>query len=180
MKLLFVFFMAISFSIQAQDFNHMLSGESFSSLGINDSNTGTGIETNFSIGLSYDYYLDYGIQVGADFGVAITNDTNIYSLLPGVTYNIFFDDKKSLASAFFIKVNAGIVVVDYDKIVYIPSAGHSTGRESEFVYTVELGKRFSLANNVSWSPAIEMTHIPDGYDSDPSVEVKFLRLDILF
>lgn len=180
MKFLLVFAMFFCGVVGAQEFSHMLSGESYSSLEIADSRSGTGVDTSFSIGLGYDYYLGYGFQIGTDLGIAITNDTDVYSLLPGVTYNIFSDDKKSLASAFFFKINAGVVVVDYERIVYLASSGYSTGRESEFVYTVELGKRFAIANNVSWVPSIKMFHVPDAADSDPSFDINFLRLSVLF
>jgi hypothetical protein len=153
---------------------------SSSSLELSNNDYGTGIDSAFSLGLSYDYSLSQGFQVGTDLSVSITDLSNVYSILPGVTYNIFVDNQESLNSAYFIKLNTGVVIVDFKSAIFYSGRSAFSPSTSEFVYTLRLGKRFLLAENISWSPSIQMTHAPDAFDSDPSVTIQLFKIDVTF
>lgn len=167
MKKLFAAILLSFFATNVHAFDHMLSGGSSSSVefeSVNDS-----YESNLSVFVGYYYSLNEFLQFGGDISASLSDNRNVFSILPGVILNVSSGSQSSLASSYFFKLNAGSLVVD----------GTST-TNSEFMMKAEAGKRFELASNVAWSPSVELVHFPSVEGADPTFYINVFKLEIFF
>ncbi len=170
--LLIIGFFVLLQTVQAQDHVHMISGGTSSAVIFQDNATQNDYDTSFETSVGYYYSMRHGFQVGADADLAITDNNNVYTLLPGVIYNLPKNGRHSLVDAVYFQLNAGVVIFDYDD--------DSLDSDTEFLYTFEIGKRVALASNISWAPSISFSHMPDVSNSDPDYSINLFKVDVFF
>jgi len=116
-----------------------------------------------SLGYSYDLQV-MNTQLSFSASTLITDGPDFHTLMAGPTINF----SKNYNSAFFFGVQAGI-----------SNSTYYSANAKKFIYSADLGKRFALADNISWNPAFSMLHIPSG-DADPDYSLNLFSFSLFF
>ena len=148
--------------VYAQSSKHMLSGSSDAGYSYNTNSGGW-----FSVGLTYSYTMTERMQLSSTLGLSKTSNYLSSSLSLGPIYNFGEDN---FNSSFFASLKLGISIYD-------PEDYDSVSRK--FVVG-ELGKRFSLSENISYSPSFTLSKMIEngGTNSTPSYTFTIFRIDI--
>lgn len=130
-------------------------------------------DPSFSVEAGYSYFTGlWNTQISLSGSTLIAEGPDFYSLMIGPTFNFSFAEVFELPSAFFIAPKAGIVAATYTD---------SRGRFSneEFATSLALGKRFALAENISWNPNVTTFWLPNS-EFDPDVSILLFSLSVFF
>jgi len=149
---------------------HMFEGGSSGVITVSNIKSQEDSTKDFSGSLGYYYQALDWVQIGAEASVYKTDSLTSYNFIPGVILNFFYD--KSINTAFYIKGNIGISGVSYEDT--------SLEATSEIILFGEIGKRFALAQNITWSPSISSNYLPDQEDYDPSLSINLLKFNLFF
>ncbi len=151
---------------------HMIITQTGSTASIDNNSNGNYDLNTISLVGGYYYTLNEYLQVGGQgsYYIYSSMDDTAYSLTPGLIFNLPMKAQDGIENSFYAQLNVG----------YMGSTGE-VSTVSEFYYTTEIGKRFALLENLSYSPSIGMLHLPfrDG-NSDPSFIINLVKISILF
>ncbi|MEA9356646.1 hypothetical protein SHI21_10540 [Bacteriovorax sp. PP10] len=123
-------------------------------------------KASFNAAFGYDHVYANGLQVGATIGGSFSDDYNTFTALVGPGYNCSPED---IGNSFNADVKVGFVRTNI---------GNHT--ETEFAATVQGGKRFKLAESVSYAPGIEVSKIFADNAKDPTITFNIFKFAFLF
>lgn len=122
-------------------------------------------EASFNLALGYDHAFESGLQLGTTLSTTIFSSMTSVTVLVGPGYNFSPTD---LENSFYVDLKAGANGYDwYGTTSYDAMAA------------VLFGKRFKLAENISYSPSISVTHVFQE-ENDPTFSVNIARFSLLF
>jgi hypothetical protein len=150
----------------AKDSGHIITGSSSSSVNFSESTYGNGYDTDFNLGVGYDYAFSGGLQVGGFLGSSIFSGGSVWSLSVGPTYNFNAD----IESSFYAGAKLGVISYHFDR----------RNSDEDTFAMVEFGKRFKLMENVSYSPAINVSKNLESNSADPSFSLALFQLSVIF
>lgn len=149
---------------------HMFEGGSSSAITISNIKSQENQTQQISGFLGYYYQGWESLQIGADVYFVKTDTITTYSILPGVVLNLFYD--KGITNAFYVKGNIGVAGATY--------SSSDLENTSEMLLYGEIGKRFELAENITWSPSLSTNYYPDVEDYDPTLSINLLKFNLFF
>lgn len=123
-------------------------------------------KASFNVTSGYDHVYANGLQVGATLGGSFSDDYNTFSALVGPGYSFNPED---IGNSFNADVKVGFVRTNI---------GNHT--ETEFAATVQGGKRFKLADSVSYAPGVEVSKIFADNAKDPTITFNIFKFAFLF
>ncbi len=158
------FFAVASF---AADKKHMVLATTNGSASFIDSNDE--YKLSFNVGGGYYYTMNSFLQVGGNLSYSAFENIGdaTYSLAPGAIFYLPLKQGEGIENAFYCQANLG----------YMGSFGDAAD-VSDFYYNLQVGKRFELVTNISYSPSVSFLHVPD--QADPSYTFNFLQFSALF
>ena len=118
-----------------------------------------------NINFEYDHAFEQGLQVGALAMGSFDDDNNAFAFLVGPGYNL---NPQDLANSFYATLKIGFVRADI--------FGYS---DTEFAGQIEGGKRFKLAESVSYSPGLVISKT-FADDMDAVFTVNLFKFSFLF
>jgi len=122
-------------------------------------------EASFNLAVGYDHAFNTGLQLGGSFSTTIFSSVTNSTLLIGPGYNFSPED---LGNSYYVELRAGVNGYDFYGTTSYDAVG-----------AVLFGKRFKLAENVSFSPSVSVTHVfLDG--NSPTFSVNIARFSLLF
>lgn len=149
---------------------HMVSASSMGAANFTKEYSNYDLDT-ININAGYFYAINKYIQLGGELSYTILHSfaDTLYTVAPGVIFNYAYNPTDGIEDSFFAHLSTG----------WSGATGYGEGATQNF-YALDLGKRFSLLENVSYSPSILMVYSPDSENSDPSFHFNFLKLTIHF
>lgn len=123
-------------------------------------------KASFNTTFGYDHVYATGLQVGATIGGSFGDDYSFFTALVGPGYSFSPED---IGNSFNVDVKVGFV-----------RATVFSHTETEFAATVQGGKRFKLAESVSYAPGIEVSKIFADNAKDPSITFNIFKFAFLF
>ncbi|OFZ22652.1 MAG: hypothetical protein A2202_01115 [Bdellovibrionales bacterium RIFOXYA1_FULL_36_14] len=129
----------------AWDKRHMVAGDVNAEAGVDDND-----RLIFSLGGSYGHLVSQKIQIVQELSYAKSEQIHALNISTGITYNLSSEINKSI----FL---SGLIGLDYSKW-RLSSYSNSDG-----LYSLRLGKRFALAENISWNVFVEYQKYFESY-----------------
>lgn len=123
-------------------------------------------KAELNVAFGYDHVLAQGFQIGGNIAGSFNDDVNTFSALVGPGYNFNPED---IANSFNVDVKVGFV-----------RASVANQTETEFAATIQGGKRFKLAESVSYAPGVEVSKIFADGAKDPTFTVNIFKFAFLF
>lgn len=123
-------------------------------------------QATFNVGMGYDHVFNTGLQIGGTLLGSFGDDYSTFTALVGPGYNLTPND---IANSFNADVKIGFVRSSIN--------GHA---ETEFAATIQGGKRFKLAESVSYAPGVEISKIFADNAKDPSFTFNIFKFAFLF
>lgn len=143
---------------------HIISGSSNSS--VEFEKVYGSYDATFGLALGYDYAFKGGLQVGTLVGAAIFSGGSFLTLAAGPTYNFNAD----IENSFFAGAKVGFITAHFD----------AASSVTDTFMTADIGKRFKLMENVSYTPGVTVTKMLEENSADPSFSINLFRLSIIF
>lgn len=123
-------------------------------------------EMYLSLNGGYGYFMKNGFQFSLTTVLTLQSGTDILSLAMGPTYN--FDPKK-VEDSYFVSTLLGATFLNYE-----------TGSDTTPLIILEAGKRFLLAENVSYVPSMALSKELDSNSADPTFSFNLIRFSFFF
>lgn len=123
-------------------------------------------KATFNAAFGYDHVFVNGLQVGSTIEGSFGDDYSTFTALVGPGYSCSPED---IGNSFNVDVKVGFVRA---------SIGNHT--ETEFAATVQGGKRFKLADSVSYAPGVEVSKIFADNAKDPTITFNVFKFAFLF
>jgi len=154
---------------------HMIEGSSQSALSLSDNGSD---DLYFSLGIGHSYLFNDWTQISSKLRYSNASYSRSYSLKIGPTFNFFESVAGQVNDAFFIGLKAG---VDVYKFKHDNSFGLDLDNKFvSFISSIELGKRFPLASNISWSPSVSANYTKLDSSKSTYYSVNLLNLNFFF
>jgi hypothetical protein len=148
----------------AKEGTHIITGSTSSSLFFFDA--GDKYESSFILGGGYDYACESGLMLGTNAGLSIGSGYSTYNLLVGPGFNF---NKSDVANSAFASVKAGVEINRFYGLT-----------STDAVATLEVGKRFKLGDNVSYSPTISAHKMFSHNAADPTFALNLVKFSFQF
>jgi len=159
-----IVFLLCSWQSFAWDKRHMVSGDVDSVVRLNEDD-----QWMFSLGGAYAYLVTQNIQMEQELNFSRRHQLHGLNLLTGITYNFSSDLTKSI----FV---SGLIGLDYVKW----SSGPYSNSSTEGLYSLRLGKRFALAENISWNLFLEYKDSFQSYSDYNNWNFHLFSLSVYF
>jgi len=141
----FILFLVLSWQSLAWDKRHMVAGNVNSEV-----ITFAKQDWTFFLGGSYGYLVSKKIQIEQTFNYVRSEQLDSLNFLTGITYNFSTEINKSFFAS-------GLIGMGYSKWRW------SSYSNTDGLYTLRLGKRFALAENISWNLFVEYKDYFESY-----------------
>lgn len=120
----------------------------------------------FNVAFGYDHVYAEGIQVGANLAGTFGDNYSVFTALVGPGYNFSPND---IGNSYNVDVKVGFVRAEY-----------GSTENTDFAAVVQAGKRFKLAENVSYAPGLEVSKVFYDNAKDPAFTFNIFKFAFIF
>ena len=116
--------------------------------------------------IGYDHVFSQGIQLGTVGAAVIGDGYKSITILVGPGYNLNAND---LENSFYMSFMMGVDRISYGSYTH-----------SDFVVQADGGKRFKIANGITYSPGVTISKVTGPNSDDPAISINIFKFSLLF
>jgi hypothetical protein len=150
----------------AKSTGEIVTGSTNAALIFSQNYKGDDYRGRFNTNLGYDHAFEKGFEFGGEIGINISSGYSSYQFTVGPTYNFQAQD---IENSYNVGVKAGILI------------DHSSGYTYDnAIGTLEGGKRFKLAEGITYSPGLKITKVFGAGEADPTFTFNIFKFSLFF